>query len=237
MRREAKIRARPERRYCYYPDSTQRVSVVMKILIAADHPIFRHGLKELLARDMDVALFGEASNAREVFENLPAQDWDLLLLDISMPDRSGLDILGELKSLRPNLPVLIVSAHPEELYALRVLQAGAAGYMTKLCVAEDLVDAVKRIIECGTYISPYLTDKAVRNLTGGFKKEPHENLSRREYQIACMIASGKNLKSIASELGLSVKTVRVHRMNIFEKMKIHSNTELIRYALENRLIY
>ena len=218
-------------------DSVPRENAAMKILIADDHPIFRYGLREILSKDLDTALFGEASTAGEVFESLTLEDWDILLLDISMPDKSGFDILEELKSRRPDLPVLIVSGHPEELYALRALRAGASGYVTKMCVCEDLVDAVKSIMERGTYISPFLAERAVRNLNGGLEKEPHENLSRREYQVACMIASGKNLKLIANELNLSVKTVRAHRTAIFEKMEIRSNTELIRYALENRLIY
>ncbi|MCL4246448.1 MAG: response regulator transcription factor [Candidatus Dadabacteria bacterium] len=209
----------------------------MKILIADDHPIFRHGLGEILSRDLDVTLVGEAATAAEVFESLTSEDWDILLLDISMPGKSGFDILEELKNLRPNLPVLLVSGHPEELYAKRALKAGAAGYIAKVCIGDELVRAVKKVIERGVYISPYLADKAVRDLNGEYRKEPHETLSRREYQVACMIASGKNLKLIANELNLSVKTVRAHRAAIFEKMEIRSNTELIRYALENRLIY
>ena len=208
----------------------------MKILIADDHPIVRHGLKQMLAGQIDITAFGEASNAREVFENLSTQDWDILILDISMPDRSGLDILGELKSLCPKLPVLILSVHPEELYAIRVLKAGAAGYMTKLCVPEELVKAVKKVVEGGKYISSSLTDRIALNLVAGFEKRPHEALSDREYRVAFMIASGKNLKVIAKELSLSVKTVRAYRASIFEKMKVKSNPELIRYALKNRLI-
>ena len=208
----------------------------MKVLIADDHPIVRQGLKQVLAREIDITVFGEASNAREVLENLSNQDWDILILDISMPDRSGLDILRELRLLHPKLPVLILSVHPEELYAISVLKAGADGYMTKLCVPEELVKAVKTVIDSGKYISPSIAEKLATTLQAGFEKPSHEALSNREYQVACMIASGKTLKEIARELYLSVKTIRAYRISILEKMKMKSNTELIRYALKNRLI-
>jgi len=209
---------------------------VIKILIADDHAVVRRGLKQILAEEPNMAVFGEACNAQEVLKNVREQNWDIVILDITMPDRSGLEVLKELKNIRPKLPVLILSIHPEEQYAVRVLKAGAAGYMTKESAPEELVKAVRKVIRGSKYISPSLAEKLAFDLETDSEKPLHETLSDREYQVMCMIASGKTVKEIAKELYLSVKTISAHRARILEKMKMKTNAELTHYAIKNRLV-
>ncbi|HEY4673195.1 MAG TPA: response regulator transcription factor, partial [Nitrososphaerales archaeon] len=193
---------------------------MIKILIADDHAVVRRGLKQILAEEPNMAVFGEACNAQEVLKNVREQDWDIVILDITMPDRSGLDVLKELKRERPKLPVLILSIHPEEQYAVRVLKAGAAGYMTKESAPEELVKAIRKVLRGGKYISPSLAEKLAFDLETDSEKPLHETLSDREYQVMCMIASGKTVKEIAKKLYLSVKTISTHRARILGKMKM-----------------
>ena len=209
---------------------------MIKILIADDHAVVRRGLKQILAEEPNMAVFGEACNAQEVLKNVREQNWDIVILDITMPDRSGLEVLKELKNIRPKLPVLILSIHPEEQYAVRVLKAGAAGYMTKESAPEELVKAVRKVIKGSKYISPSLAEKLAFDLETDSEKPLHEALSNREYQVMCMIASGKTVKEIAKELYLSVKTISTHRARILEKMKMKTNAELTHYAIKNRLV-
>jgi len=209
---------------------------VIKILIADDHAVVRRGLKQILAEEPNMAVFGEACNAQEVLKNVREQNWDIVILDITMPDRSGLEVLKELKNIRPKLPVLILSIHPEEQYAVRVLKAGAAGYMTKESAPEELVKAVRKVIRGSKYISPSLAEKLAFDLETDSEKPLHETLSDREYQVMCMIASGKTVKEIAKKLYLSVKTISTHRARILEKMKMKTNAELTHYAIKNRLV-
>ncbi|HLE24594.1 MAG TPA: response regulator transcription factor, partial [Thermodesulfobacteriota bacterium] len=193
---------------------------MIKILIADDHAVVRRGLKQILAEEPNMAVFGEACNAQEVLKNVREQNWDIVILDITMPDRSGLEVLKELKNIRPKLPVLILSIHPEEQYAVRVLKAGAAGYMTKESAPEELVKAVRKVIRGSKYISPSLVEKLAFDLETDSEKPLHETLSDREYQVMCMIASGKTVKEIAKKLYLSVKTISTHRARILGKMKM-----------------
>ena len=209
---------------------------MIKILIADDHAVVRRGLKQILAEEPNMAVFGEACNAQEVLKNVREQNWDIVILDITMPDRSGLEVLKELKNIRPKLPVLILSIHPEEQYAVRVLKAGAAGYMTKESAPEELVKAVRKVIRGSKYISPSLVEKLAFDLETDSEKPLHETLSDREYQVMCMIASGKTVKEIAKKLYLSVKTISTHRARILEKMKMKTNAELTHYAIKNRLV-
>ena len=209
---------------------------MIKILIADDHAVVRRGLKQILAEEPNMAVFGEACNAQEVLKNVREQNWDIVILDITMPDRSGLEVLKELKNIRPKLPVLILSIHPEEQYAVRVLKAGAAGYMTKESAPEELVKAVRKVIRGSKYISPSLAEKLAFDLETDSEKPLHETLSDREYQVMCMIASGKTVKEIAKELYLSVKTISTHRARILGKMKMKTNAELTHYAIKNRLV-
>jgi len=209
---------------------------MIKILIADDHAVVRRGLKQILAEEPNMAVFGEACNAQEVLKNVREQNWDIVILDITMPDRSGLEVLKELKNIRPKLPVLILSIHPEEQYAVRVLKAGAAGYMTKESAPEELVKAVRKVIRGSKYISPSLAEKLAFDLETDSEKPLHETLSDREYQVMCMIASGKTVKEIAKKLYLSVKTISTHRARILGKMKMKTNAELTHYAIKNRLV-
>ena len=209
---------------------------MIKILIADDHAVVRRGLKQILAEEPNMAVFGEACNAQEVLKNVREQNWDIVILDITMPDRSGLEVLKELKNIRPKLPVLILSIHPEEQYAVRVLKAGAAGYMTKESAPEELVKAVRKVIKGSKYIRPSLAEKLAFDLETDSEKPLHEALSNREYQVMCMIASGKTVKEIAKKLYLSVKTISTHRARILEKMKMKTNAELTHYAIKNRLV-
>ncbi len=208
----------------------------MRILIADDHAVVRQGLKQILADEFPNSDFGEAGNAGEVLDQAWKQEWDVVVLDITMPGRSGLEALKELRQSRPKLPVLVLSAHPEDQYAVRVLKAGASGYMTKDHAPEELVQAVKKVIGGGKYVSPLLAEKLVSQLHSDTGQPPHETLSDREFQVLRMVASGKALKEIAVELSLSEKTVGTYHIRLLEKMRMHSDVELTRYAIEHRLV-
>jgi DNA-binding NarL/FixJ family response regulator len=208
----------------------------VKVLIADDHAVFRRGLRETLAEAFSKVTFGEAKTAQETLEHARNQDWDLVILDISMPGKSGLDILDDLKRLRPKLPILLLSMHPEQQFARRALIAGAAGYLTKDSVTEELKEAVKKIVAGGRYVSATLAEKLAVDLRQGAETPLHELLSDREFQVLRMIASGKTVKDIAEDLSLSVKTVSTYRARILEKTGMKTNAELIRYALQTQLV-
>jgi len=211
---------------------------MVKILIADDHAVVRRGVKQILAEESDKWFFGEARNASEVLKKVQQKHWDILIIDITMPGRSGLDVLRELKSTHPKLPVLVFSMHPEEQIAIRAFKLGAYGYVTKESVSEDLVKAVRKIMEGGKYVSPALAEKLAFDLDFETqdKKPFHEALSDREYEVMSLIASGKMVKDIAQDLYLSVKTVSTYRARILKKLHLKSNTELILYAIENLTI-
>ncbi|MEW6156005.1 MAG: response regulator transcription factor [Verrucomicrobiota bacterium] len=208
----------------------------MKLLIADDHSIFRRGLREILFEAFEKAVIGEAENARQILEALPQKRWDALVLDISMPGRSGLDILPDIRKICPKLPVLFLSMHPEDKLALQALRAGASGYVTKIHAPTELVAAIKKIVGGGIYVSPAVAEKLAANLSGNVQAEPHEKLSPREFQIMQMMASGQGLKEIASQLSLSVQTVSTHRARLLKKMGLQSNAQVMRYALDHRLV-
>ena len=208
----------------------------MRVLIADDHAVFRRGLRDTLAEAFSRVTFGEAKTAQETIELARLQDWDVVILDISMPGKSGLDILDDLRRLRPKLPVLLLTMHPEQQYARRALKAGAAGYLTKDSVPEELKEAIKRIVAGGRYVSATLAEKLAVDLREGADLPLHELLSDREFQVLRMIASGKTVKEIAEDLSLSVKTVSTYRARILEKTDMKTNAELIRYALQSQLV-
>ncbi len=210
--------------------------MAMRVLIADDHSIFRRGLMEILGDEFPKVAFGEARNAAETLECVRKQNWEIVILDISMPGKSGLDILDELKQLRPKLPVLLLSMHPEEQFARRALKAGAAGYLTKESVPDELRRAVRRVLAGGRYLSATLAEKLAWDLREDAEMPLHELLSDREFQVLRMIASGKGVKEIGDELSLSVKTVSTYRARILEKTGMKSNAELIRYAVQNHLV-
>lgn len=208
----------------------------MRILIADDHAIVRRGLKLILSEEFSRVVFGEACNGQEVLDQVWKQDWDIVVLDITMPGRSGLEVLKELKQVRPKLPVLILSMHSEDQFGMRVLKAGAAGYMTKENVPEELVKAIKKVIAGGKYISPGLAEQLAFNLDQDMGRPLHEKLSDREFQVMRMIASGRTVKEIAEELALSMKTISTYRTRILEKMKMKSSAELTHYAVKSKLV-
>jgi two-component system invasion response regulator UvrY len=208
----------------------------MKVLIADDHAVFRRGLRETLAEAFSRVTFGEAKTAQETLEHARRQDWDVVILDISMPGKSGLDILDELKRSRPKLPILLLTMHPEEQFARRALRAGVAGYLTKESVPEELKEAVKKVAAGGRYVSATLAEKLAVDLREGGDTPIHELLSAREFQVLRMIASGKSVKEIAAEISLSVKTVSTYRARILVKTGMKTNAELIRYALQAQLV-
>jgi two-component system invasion response regulator UvrY len=208
----------------------------LKVLIADDHAIVRRGLREILEDTPDIVVGGEASNGREVLEKLGGESWDVLVLDITMPGRSGLDILKDIKQIKPGLPVLILSMHAEEQFATRVIKSGAAGYMNKESAPDELVKAIRKVYSGGKYVSPAQAERMVEELTGDSGKQPHELLSDREYEILCLIASGKTPTQIAKQLSLSVKTVSTYRARILEKMRLTTSAELTHYAIKNNLV-
>ncbi len=210
--------------------------LVINVLIADDHAILRRGLKEILSREFQDVVCAEAENAQQVLIQVGAHHWDIVILDITMPGRSGLDLLEELARVKPKLPVLILSMHPEDQYGRRVLKAGAAGYMMKESAPEELIKAVKRILAGGRYVSPALAEKLAYILGEDYVCPSHEALTAREFEILRMIASGKALGRIAEELHLSVTTVSTYRARILEKMNLETNADLIRYALHNHLV-
>jgi DNA-binding NarL/FixJ family response regulator len=209
---------------------------VIRVLIADDHPIVRGGLKELLVRQLEGAICGEAEDARQVLAEVQRHSWDVLILDITMPGRSGLDILSDLKLLQPTLPILVLSAHPEDQYAKRVLKAGAQGYLHKESAPEELIRAVRKLLAGSRYVSPTLAEQLARDLHESTDRPIHEALSAREFEILVMIGSGKTVSQIAEELHLSVTTVSTYRARILEKMKMETTAELMRYAFRNHLV-
>ena len=209
---------------------------MIRILIADDHTIVREGLKQILAETSDMMVADEATNGLEALDKVARQDFNVVLLDISMPGRNGLDVLRQLKAEHPGVPVLILSMYSEEQYAMRALRAGAAGYLTKDSAAEELILAIRKISSGRKYLGPSLAEKLAVYLEHGEDTPLHETLSDREFQVMCMIASGKAVKEIGNELNLSVKTISTYRTRIMEKMRMKTNAALTHYVIQNRLI-
>jgi two-component system, NarL family, invasion response regulator UvrY len=209
---------------------------LIKVLIADDHAVVRQGLKQILAETNDLVVGGEATNTQEVLDKIRESEYDVIVLDITMPGRGGLDILREVKHERPKLPILILSMHSEDQFAVRALKAGASGYMSKESAPELLVKAIRKVHAGGKYISPSLAEKLAFDLESDSERPPHEKLSDREFQVMCMIASGKTVKEIADKLSLSVKTISTYRARILDKMKMKTNAEVTHYAIRNELV-
>ncbi len=209
---------------------------MIRVLLVDDHAILRRGLRALLSDEFHDAAFGEASNAEQALEQLGKKVWDVALLDIALPGKGGLDLLKEVKSARPRLPVLVLSAHPEDQFAVRALKAGAEGYMTKESAPEELVKAIHKILAGGKYVSPTLAEKLALGVKNDFTVTPHETLSNREYDVMCRIAAGKTVTEIAGELSLSVKTISTHRTRILRKLGVRNNAEIAKYAIQNQLV-
>ncbi|MBL8473083.1 MAG: response regulator transcription factor [Rhodocyclaceae bacterium] len=208
----------------------------IRILIADDHAIVRHGLRQIVADAEEFEVAGEAQDGVECMQKLRQDVFDLLMLDVSMPIRNGIDTLKLVRKEFPRLPVLVLSMHPEDQYAIRALKAGASGYLTKQSAPEQLVTALRQVASGKKFISPSLALELADAITKDTDKPPHEQLSDREYQTLCMIASGKTLSNIAEELNLSVKTVSVYRTRLLEKMGLKNNAELTHYAMKQGLV-
>ncbi len=209
---------------------------MIRVLIADDHPIVRSGLKEILVHHLEGVVCGEAENAQQVLSEVQRHSWDLLILDITMPGRSGFDILGDLKQLQPKLPILVLSMHPEEQYAKRALTAGARGYLKKESAPEELIQAARKLLAGGRYVSPTLAEQFARDLHESADRPVHETLSAREFEILVMIGAGRTVSQIAEELHLSVTTVSTYRARVLEKMNMATTAELIRYVIRNHLV-
>jgi DNA-binding NarL/FixJ family response regulator len=209
---------------------------MIKIIIADDHPIVRAGMKQIIAEASDLVVADEADDGHKLLSKIRKENFDVVILDITMPHMDGLDVLKQLKIEKPKLPVIVLSIHPEDQYALRVLKAGAAGYVTKASAPDELINAIRKVYRGGKYISPAIAEKLVFQLDSNFEEMPHEALSDREYQVLCMLASGKTVTEMADELALSVKTISTYRARILEKMDMKNNAELIHYAVQNRLV-
>jgi two-component system, NarL family, invasion response regulator UvrY len=208
----------------------------MKILLADDHAVVRRGMKDILAQEFKKAIFGEARNAQEALDLVWKGTWDVVVLDITMPGRSGLEVLREIKKSKPRLPVLVLSMHPENQFAVRVLKRGASGYMTKESAPDELVGAIKKVLAGGRYVSASLAEKLATYLSSDSVKPPQELLSDREFQVLRLIASGKMVSEIAKELSLSVKTISTYRTRVLEKMGMRNNAELMHYAIQHDLL-
>ncbi len=208
----------------------------MNIIIADDHTVVRQGLKQILAAEPDMTVVGEARNFTETLEIVRNVAWDVLILDYSMPGGNGLQVLKEIKHAHPERPVLILSMHPEDAIAISALRAGAAGYMNKECASEDLTGAIRKAVGGKKYVSPALAEKLALELEEGAEGLPHEALSDREYRVMWMIASGKSISNIAEELTLSPNTVSTYRIRILKKLKVETNSDLVRYAIKHGLV-
>ena len=208
----------------------------INILIADDHPIVREGFKQVLSETTDMVVAGEASNGQEVLNLIRKNKYTVVLLDISMPGRSGLEILKELRSEHPKLPILIVSIYPEEQYAVRAFRTGASGYLTKASAPHELIEAIRKVSKGGRYVSSSLAEELTYYLDVDATRAPHETLSDREYQVMLLIASGKTVSGIAEELCLSVKTISTYRTHILKKMNLKNNAEITLYAVQNKLV-
>jgi DNA-binding NarL/FixJ family response regulator len=208
---------------------------MIRLLIIDDHEVVRRGLKQVFSDVFPKLKIGEAENARAALELITTQDWDIVLLDINIPGRSGLELLSENKRLRPRTPVLVVSAYPEEEFAIRALKLGASGYLNKSSASDEMLVAANKVMAGGKYVTAVLAEKLASALGGDVRQSLHESLSSRELQVLQMIAKGRTIKEIAAELALSEKTIGTYRSRLSKKMGLTSNVELTRYALKNQL--
>ena len=208
----------------------------MRVLIADDHPVVRQGLKQILMSDPDVVVSGEARDGDEALDLARRVDWDIAIIDFSMPGVHGLDLIGEIKREFPTRPVLVLSMHPEGVHATRVLKAGGAGYLNKESAAQELNTAIKKVASGGKYLSPALSERLALDLALESRKPPHESLSDHEYRIMWLLASGKAIGQIAREMSLSPSTVSTYRTRILKKLGLSSNAELVRYAVSHCLV-
>jgi two-component system, NarL family, invasion response regulator UvrY len=212
------------------------VANMIRVIVIDDHAIVREGLKRIISENPGMAVTGEAGDGLEAIDVIYSNPCDVVVLDISMPHRSGLDVLKQVSAERPRLPILVLSMHAEDQYALRVLRAGAAGYLTKETAPAKLIQAIRKVVRGGKYVSASLAEKLVLDLDSDPGKAPHQLLSDREYQVLCLLASGNTVTDIANDLSLSVKTISTYRVRLLEKLKMKNNAELTRYAIKEGLV-
>jgi DNA-binding NarL/FixJ family response regulator len=209
---------------------------MIRIFITDDHSLIREGFKKILNEEKDISIIGEAANSRDTMSFVLNNKLDILILDLNLPDKSGLDLLKELKAIKPEIKILILSMHPEDRFAMRVLKSGASGYVTKESAGGELVKAIRKVYNGGKYVSESLAEILAFEVQGNLDKPIHELLSDREFQVLQMIASGKTLAEISGTLSLAVTTVSTYRARILEKLNLHSNAELIHYAITKKLL-
>ena len=209
---------------------------MIKVLLVDDHTLFREGLKQILSETADIIVTGEASNASEAMDLICRVDYNMIVLDISMPGRTGLDVLMQLKVMKSKVRILVLSMYAEEEYALRALKCGAAGYLRKNSVSKELIEAIHKVSSGRKYISPELAEQLAAEVGRETSVFPHMNLSNREYEVMCMIAAGKTVQQIAAELSLSKSTISTHRGRLLKKMKKSTNAEITHYAIKEKLI-
>ena len=209
---------------------------MIKILIVDDHPIIRNGLKNIISYEHDMKIVCESSTGQQVIELAEKNELDIVILDIFLPDINGFDVLIKLRHLFPQLPVLMISAMSEDLYASKTLKAGASGFISKDAAPEELIIAIRKIVSGGHYINPVFAEKIAMDFQGNLLKPPHERLSSREFQVLTFIASGKSMGEIAADLSLSIKTVSTYRTHILEKMELKNNADLVKYCIHEGLI-
>jgi DNA-binding NarL/FixJ family response regulator len=209
---------------------------MIRVLIVDDHEIVRHGVKKVLADAFPGAEVGEAENSQTALALFMNHEWDLVLVDVNIPGRSGLEVLEDVKRLRPQIPVLVLSAYPEEEFAIRSLKLGASGYLDKSLASDEILVAAKKVLAGGKYVTASLAEKLAASLGDKLRQTPHECLSTRELLVLRKVASGRTIKEIATELALSEKTIGTYRMRIAKKLGLNSNVELTRYALKHRLV-
>jgi len=209
---------------------------MIRVLVADDHPLLRNGIRQVLGQESDVTVMGEAENAEQVLERIDEQGWDVVVLDIAMPGRSGFDALREIRRRRPHLPVLVLSMHSEEQFAIRAIKAGASGFVSKSDAPAEIVRAIRKVVTGKKYVSASLAETLANAIESETHRPAHETLSDREFQVMCRIASGKTVSQIAAEISLSVKTVSTYRARVLEKMNMRTNAELTRYALRTGLV-
>ncbi len=209
---------------------------MIKILLADDHAMFRAGVKRIIEEESDMRVEGEAANGQEVMSKILNENYDVVVLDLNMPGRNGIDILDEIKSLKPNVAVLMLSMYSEDQFAVRALRAGASGYLTKESASEELIAAIRKIAQGSKYITSSVAEILATDIDSHADRPPHEKLSNREYEVMLMISLGKKIGKIAEELNLSGKTISTYRARILEKMEMETNAELTQYAITNRLL-
>ena len=209
---------------------------MIRIVIADDHDIVRAGLKQIIADEEDMEVAGESNSGEKLLELIKKHDYDVVLLDLKMSGMNGIEVMKHIKAIKPSVPVIVLSMHAEDQYAVRTIKAGASGYITKETAVENLISAIRRVAAGGKYISPTLAETLAESLAGGGSDLPHENLTDREFQVLCMIASGKTVSEIGAELFLSVKTISTYRQRILEKMNMKNNSEITHYVIKNNIL-